>query len=51
MGLLTGKGIGFAFNLYYASVRYDCAGLVILVTIVLVLVVEAISNAARRSMI
>ena len=51
VGLLTGTGIGFAFNLYYASFRYDCAGLVILVTIVLVLVVEAISNAARRSMI
>ena len=51
VGLLTGTGIGFVFNLYYASFRYDCAGLVILVTIVLVLVVEAISNAARRSMI
>lgn len=51
VGLLTGTGIGFVFNLYYASFRYDCAGLVILVTIVLVLMVEAISNAARRSMI
>ena len=51
VGLLTGTGIGFVFNLYYASFRYDCAGLVILVTIALVLVVEAISNAARRSMI
>lgn len=51
VGLLTGTGIGFVFNLYYASFRYDCAGLVILATIVLVLVVEAISNAARRSMI
>ena len=51
VGLLTGTGIGFVFNLYYSSFRYDCAGLVILVAIVLVLVVEAISNAARRSMI
>lgn len=51
VGLLTGTGIGFAFNLYYSSFRYDCAGLVILVVIVLVLAVEAISNKARRSML
>ena len=51
VGLLTGTGIGFVFNLYYSSFRYDCAGLVILVTIVLVLAVEAVSNKARRSMI
>lgn len=51
VGLLTGTGIGFVFNLYYSSFRYDCAGLVIVVTIVLVLVVEAVSNKARRSMI
>ncbi len=51
VGILTGTGIGFSFNLYYTSFRYDCAGLVILVTIALVLVVESISNVARRSMI
>ncbi len=51
VGILTGTGIGFSFNLYYTSFRYDCAGLVILVTIALVLVVESISNMARRSMI
>ena len=51
IGMLTGTGIGFVFNLYYTSFRYDAAGLVILVTIVLVLVIEAVSNVARRSMI
>ena len=51
IGLLTGTGIGFVFNLYYTSFRYDTAGLVIIVTIVFVLVIEAVSNAARRSMI
>ena len=51
IGLLTGTGIGFVFNLYYTSFRYDTAGLVIIVTIVLVLVIEAVSNKARRSMI
>ena len=51
IGLLTGTGIGFVFNLYYTSFRYDTAGLVIIVTIALVLVIEAVSNKARRSMI
>lgn len=51
IGLLTGTGIGFVFNLFYTSFRYDTAGLVIIVTIVAVLVIEAVSNAARRSMI
>ena len=51
IGLLTGTGIGFVFNLYYTSFRYDTAGLVIIVTIVFVLAIEAVSNIARRSMI
>lgn len=51
IGLLTGTGIGFVFNLFYTSFRYDCAGLVIIVTIVAVLAIEAVSNIARRSMI
>lgn len=50
IGLLTGTGIGFVFNLFYTSFRYDTAGLVIIVTIVAVLAIEAVSNAARRSM-
>lgn len=51
IGILTGTGIGFAFDLYYKSFRYDDAGLVILVTVIVVIVIEAISNRARRSMI
>lgn len=51
IGLLTGTGIGFVFQLFYNSFRYDCAGLVIVVTIVIVLVIEGVSNVARRSMI
>ncbi len=51
IGLLTGTGIGFVFNLYYTSFRYDTAGLVIIVTIAFVLLIEAVSNVARRSMI
>ena len=30
IGLLTGTGIGFVFDVYYKSFRYDVAGLVIL---------------------
>lgn len=51
IGLLTGTGIGFVFQLYYNSFRYDAAGLVIIVTIAVVLGIEAISNKARRSML
>lgn len=51
IGLLTGTGIGFVFQIYYNSFRYDCAGLVIVVTIAVVLLIEAVSNRARRSMI
>lgn len=51
IGLLTGTGIGFAFQIYYNSMRYDCAGLVVIVTVVLVLLIEFVSNHARRSML
>ena len=51
IGLLTGTGIGFSFQIYYNSMRYDCAGLVVLVTIVFVLLIEFVSNHARRSML
>ncbi len=51
IGLLTGTGIGFSFQIYYNSMRYNCAGLVVVVTVVLVLAIEFVSNHARRSMI
>ncbi len=51
IGILTGTGIGFAFDLFYKSFRYDEAGLVIVVTIVVVIAIEMVSNRARRSMI
>ena len=34
VGILTGTGIGFVFNLFYKSFRYDVAGLVILLIVV-----------------
>ena len=51
IGLLTGTGIGFSFQIYYNSMRYDAAGLVVVVTVILVILIELISNHARRSMI
>lgn len=48
VGLLTGTGIGFIFNLYFKSLRYGAAGLVILSVIILVVAVELISNLIGR---
>lgn len=48
VGILTGTGIGFVFNLFYKSFRYDVAGLVILAIIVVVICCEALSNYVRR---
>lgn len=51
IGILTGTGIGFVFDVYYKSFRYDMAGLVILTIIVAVIACEATSNYVRRQII
>lgn len=51
VGILTGTGIGFVFNLFYKSFRYDTAGLVILLIVVVVIACELLSNYVRRRMI
>ncbi len=48
VGMLTGTGIGFVFQLYYCSFRYDTAGLVILCIMVVAILCEAVSNYVRR---
>lgn len=48
VGMLTGTGIGFVFELYYRSFRYDTAGLVVVGVAVAVIVCEALSNFVRR---
>ena len=48
VGMLTGTGIGFVFELYYRTFRYDTAGLVILCIVVVAMACEAISNFVRR---
>jgi len=51
IGILTGTGIGFVFDIYYKSFHYDQAGLVILTIVVAVIACEAISNYVRRQII
>jgi phosphonate transport system permease protein len=48
VGLLTGTGIGFLFDLYYKSLNYPSAALTTLAIVVVVLVLEAGSNQLRK---
>jgi len=48
VGILTGTGIGFAFNLFYRRMNYPAAGLVTLSVIIVVLLIEFISNRIRK---
>jgi phosphonate transport system permease protein len=48
VGILTGTGIGFVFDLYYKSFRYDAAGLTIIAIVIVVIALELGSNYIRR---
>lgn len=48
IGILTGTGIGFIFDLYYKSMNYSAAGLVVLSIVLTVFLIEFISNYVRR---
>ncbi len=48
VGILTGTGVGFLFDLYYKSMNYPSAALVVLGIILLVVTIETASNALRR---
>jgi phosphonate transport system permease protein len=48
IGILTGTGIGYSFDLYYKNLNYPAASLVIVVIVITVLVVESFSNVIRR---
>lgn len=51
VGMLTGTGIGFVFDLFYKQFKYDDAGLVLACVIVIVIICETLSNAIRRSLL
>lgn len=48
VGILTGSGIGFLFDVYYKSLQYRSAALIVICIIVVVLAIETASNALRR---
>lgn len=48
VGLLTGTGIGFSFDLYYKSLNYNAASLVVIMIVASILVIEFLSNYVRR---
>ncbi|WP_373232386.1 PhnE/PtxC family ABC transporter permease [Cohnella sp.] len=48
IGILTGTGIGFAFDLYYKSLNYHAASLVVILTIIAIFTIESLSNYIRR---
>ncbi|PKC52631.1 putative membrane protein [Rhizophagus irregularis] len=48
VGLLTGTGIGYIFDLYYKRLDYPTVGLITVAIIVVVIAIELISNKVRR---
>jgi phosphonate transport system permease protein len=51
VGILTGTGIGFLFNLYYKSMNYSTASLIVIMIIVTVFLIEFLSNYVRRTIL
>lgn len=51
VGILTGTGIGFSFDLYYKSLNYSAASLVVTCIVATVLVIEVFSNQIRRAIL
>ncbi|CAM3183684.1 phosphonate ABC transporter, permease protein PhnE [Lactiplantibacillus plajomi] len=49
VGLLTGTGVGFLFDTYFKSFRYDAAGLIVLLIAILVILLELTSTQIRRA--
>ncbi|WP_270168819.1 PhnE/PtxC family ABC transporter permease [Paenibacillus sp. SYP-B4298] len=47
IGILTGTGIGFAFDVYYKGMNYHAASLVVIVIAAAILLIEAGSNVIR----
>jgi len=48
VGILTGTGIGFAFDLYYKSMNYNVLTLITLSLVLVVIGIELASNYVRR---
>ena len=48
IGVLTATGIGYLFDLYYKRMDYGSASLVVIFIVLLVIVIEVISNQIRK---
>jgi len=48
VGVLTGTGIGFSFDLYYKRFDYHAASLVVISIVLTVIIIEFVSNNIRR---
>ncbi len=48
IGILTGTGIGFTFDLYYKSLNYNAVALVTLCIVITVIIIELFSNYIRK---
>lgn len=48
IGMLTATGIGYLFDMYYKSIQFPSAGLIVLFMVVLVIAIESISNQIRK---
>ncbi|MBN6884929.1 phosphonate transport system permease protein [Cytobacillus horneckiae] len=48
VGILTGTGIGYAFDLYYKMLDYQAVALVTLLIVVAVIMIELLSNHVRK---
>ncbi|MGA2642998.1 MAG: ABC transporter permease subunit [Spirochaetia bacterium] len=48
VGILTGTGIGFLFDVYYKSMNYSSAALVVIGVVIVVIAIESASNALRK---
>lgn len=51
IGILTGTGIGFLFDLYYKNMNYNVAGLIVISIIAAVILIEILSNKIRRKIL
>ena len=48
VGILTGTGIGYTFDLYYKTLNYNAVALVTLCIVITVIMIDLISNYIRK---
>lgn len=48
VGILTGTGIGYMFDIYYKNLNYDVVALITLSIVIAVIIIELLSNKIRK---